>query len=283
MSDFIPDDPFRLVQRFPLDADLSHLVAAINATVGARCHVIERDGEQWLFVQGTVSEDALREAMQREDSQTRWNWRSEALRVVHGGLKVPVVLVVLVLTLLVGFLTQLGGHLESVLPWLIVDFKMGASQGDLEWGYRLLSPIFLHFGALHLIFNLMWWWVLGSVLESRFGSMFMALLLVSGGVVSNLSQYGWDQQNPFFGGLSGVLYSLVGFIAVWNRYPKLESLPIRPEIIVFMIVWLVICMTGALEVFSVNVANAAHLGGMLWGAFIGNIMAIFMQMRAKAQ
>ena len=69
------------------------------------------------------------------------------------------------------------------IPW-----RDSLSQGEV---WRLLTPIFIHFGIVHLAFNMLWLWVLGQRLELFLAKwQFLALIVVSA-VCANLAQYLW--------------------------------------------------------------------------------------------
>lgn len=149
---------------------------------------------------------------------------------------------------------------------------VSAGIGAGEW-WRLLTPIFLHFGLAHVVFNSVMMWEFGRRLEALLGSLGFVLLIVTTGVFSNLAQYLW-MPNAFFGGMSGVVYALIGFIAVYHRLKPSPLTQMRPGVVGFSLFWLVLCTTGAAEVFlDKHIANAAHIGGLLAGALIGWLVA----------
>jgi GlpG protein len=70
--------------------------------------------------------------------------------------------------------------------------------------------MFLHFSPLHLLFNMMWLKDLGGVIEVRRGRWrYLGLVLLIAGI-SNLAQ--GIVSGPFFGGMSGVVFGLFGYI-----------------------------------------------------------------------
>lgn len=138
--------------------------------------------------------------------------------------------------------------------------------------WRLLTPIFLHFGPIHLIFNLSWLYSLGFAIEMRRGSLFMLWLVLVSALLSNCAQALWAVYGPFNpigyssgGGFSGVNYALFGYVYLKGRLQPYEGLAVNQQTVGLMIAWLFICMTGAVG----PVANAAHVGGFITGAFIG--------------
>ena len=48
-----------------------------------------------------------------------------------------------------------------------------------DWqAWRYVTPAFIHFSVLHLVFNLLWWWYLGGQIEQRLGSGKLFILLL---------------------------------------------------------------------------------------------------------
>lgn len=285
----------RLYRRFPLTEDLSTQVLLLRSK-SYHCQVIEREGQQWFYVDANVNDDTINHLLSSELQQQfpfqqnrdlahkKDNYSVRFLRLVQALWQLKVVVSVLTMTLVSAIHTQLGDNLSAAGFWLVVEFQEGifsrqsllieplskelGIHSGLEFSYRLLAPIFLHFGGLHWLFNALWWLVLGTTLEKRFGSLFFFLLIVTGGVISNLVQYGFTQQLPLFGGLSGVIYVFVGFVGLWNVRAA-NPLPIKQDVIVFMVLWLVLCMSGVMESFGLYVANAAHFSGLVWGIICG--------------
>ena len=139
--------------------------------------------------------------------------------------------------------------------------------------WRLITPMLLHFGWLHIVFNCLWLWDLGRRVEQVMGHLNMFMLFLVIAVVSNTSQFEFGG-GGLFGGMSGVVYGLLGFSWV---APQLQpAWPIQPPkaIMIFMVGWLVVCMSGMVEVLGFGaIANAAHLGGLLCGAVVGVVFA----------
>lgn len=151
-----------------------------------------------------------------------------------------------------------------------VPFRLGMSwevflpevrKGEI---WRLFTPALLHFGWPHLLFNLWAFWDLGRLLERRRGSGSLLALVLVLGVVSNLGQY--LANGPRFGGMSGVIYGLLGYAWMLGRYRPSAGVVLHPQTVLMMLVWFFICWSGAL---GIPVANAAHgvglVAGVVWG------------------
>lgn len=145
------------------------------------------------------------------------------------------------------------------------EAKASDPLSDIKKGqvWRLFTPMFLHFGVIHLAFNMMWLWQFGVVLEMRFRSMRFLALVLAVAAISNIAEGFWSGTN--FGGMSGVNYGLFGFILLRSKLHPTPEFAMNRQTIVLMLVWLVVCFTGAVG----TIANAAHLMGFLSGAAIG--------------
>ncbi len=131
--------------------------------------------------------------------------------------------------------------------------------------WRLLTPIFVHFGFLHILFNVIWMMDLGGMVETRQGSRFFALQLITLGVVSNLAQY--LVSGPLFGGLSGVVYGLLGYIWIRGKYDLTSGYYLHPTTVGSMLIWFFACLFG----FLGSVANTAHAAGLVLGMAWGYV------------
>jgi len=182
---------------------------------------------------------------------------------------VPVTLALILMSIFGFLLLYLNAPVSWVGQLTFVDFRVVAGElvfqpfNDQYW--RLLTPIFIHFGWLHITFNSLWLWELGALIEQRLGSLFLLLLVVGSGAGSNLAQYLYTGPS-LFGGMSGVVYALLGFCWVYNYLLPQSGLGVPRGIVAFMIGWLVFCMVGATEMLGFgSIANAAHVGGLLLG------------------
>ncbi|MEY1662505.1 rhomboid family intramembrane serine protease [Isoalcanivorax beigongshangi] len=140
--------------------------------------------------------------------------------------------------------------------------------------WRLFSPMLMHFSLLHLLFNLLWWSDLGRTIERFQSSVQLLWVTLVTAAVSNLAQF--LASGPMFGGLSGVVYGLLGYLWIYGRVNPGAGYGLRREIVLFMLAWLVICYVGFADV----VANEAHLAGLLSGCVLGAITGLQRRRRA---
>lgn len=190
--------------------------------------------------------------------------------------QVPVTALMIVISLAVFALIGVFGDLLIVTLTIV---PIGISGGELVMGnlsqtllsgqlWRFLSPAFLHFGWMHLIFNLMWVWYFGRQVEALQGSRTMLLLLIVAGIGANLAQY--LTGTVLFGGMSGVVYALLAHVWLMSRRVPQSGFFVPQMLVVFMLGWMVFTMTDmAGSVGFGNVANEAHLGGLIVGLVTG--------------
>jgi GlpG protein len=195
---------------------------------------------------------------------------------------------VLLVTLVVATLTNLGDNF-SVIRWLsFQDFQI---EGDyvyfsplaegLEAGqwWRLVSPMLIHFGILHLAMNGMWFWELGRRIESRQGGFMLLALTLGFSLVSNFVQY-FSSGATLFGGLSGVLYGLLGHCWVFQRLAPCPAYRLPPGVMAMMLVWLLICLSGLITALGFGaIANGAHVGGLVAGSATGLLGGALARLR----
>ncbi len=134
--------------------------------------------------------------------------------------------------------------------------------------WRLVSPMLIHMDILHIVFNMMWLWQFGVFLETRFGSWkYLGMVLIFS-AVANVVQ-AWFVGTSF-GGMSGVNYGMFGFLMMRSWLHPDPGYKLRKEIVAWMLIWLVVCMTGRMG----PVANHAHVGGFLCGGIFGSVHAL---------
>jgi GlpG protein len=173
-------------------------------------------------------------------------------------------LLLIVVSVTISVLSELGEATDSLRMFFITDFlregpiiRWTAGLPEIRSGeiWRLFTPMFIHFGILHLVFNMLWLYDLGSIA--------VFILVVSG--ASNLTQYAVS--HPAFGGMSGVVYGLLGYIWMKGKYDPGSRLFLHKTTVTFMIVWYFLCFTGMFG----PIANGAHTAGLLIGVAWGFI------------
>jgi GlpG protein len=122
---------------------------------------------------------------------------------------------------------------------------------------------------MHILFNMMWLKDLGALIEHRWSSRHFLALVVVSGVLSNAAQYlvNWDAQtgirtaNVLSGGMSGVVYALLGYLWIRGRIDPASGIRVPNTVVWMMLGWLVLCTLGLLG----SIGNTSHVVGLLVG------------------
>ncbi len=171
----------------------------------------------------------------------------------------------------------------------MVEMWMGGSQnpivlhrlGQLEtWGFlarheywRLVTSLFLHFGVLHLGFNLYALFILGPALERTIGAArFLACYLLSGigsglGVVLlHLLRFTPPQE------VVGASGSIMGVVGAWaGMLLKNRHLPLAGRRLQSIIV--IVAIQTAFDLSTPQISMAAHMSGLISGLILGLLLA----------
>ena len=274
------------VLRLPLTTDLSGFVELLRR-LNVPHRVSEEAGEQVLWVPDAAQlADDIRTLYQQYphgDPTVQLPPGREVVALTRPSPLVqvrssPVTSIVLLLCAIVAGITLLGDNVEA-LSWLTFnDFRV---HGDyvtfipvgvsLAAGqvWRVVSPMLIHFGVLHLVMNALWFWELGRRIEMRQGSWQLLGLTLAFSVFSNYGQYFWSGPS-LFGGLSGVLYGLLGHCWIFQLMAPNPIYRLPRGVLVMMLAWLVLCMSGLISLLGFGeIANGAHLGGLIIGCATG--------------
>jgi GlpG protein len=223
------------------------------------------------FAAGDVPEVGRRAAQIREravDEQINRNFvpvaeRWRASTAMGFG---PITAFLLVASLLTAFYSGLGEPATltvqnlSIEPWDSSEPFGRVSSGEV---WRLLTPMLVHFGLLHLLFNMSWLWSLGRQIEQVHGSLAMLALVLASAVPGNVGQY--LITGPNFGGMSGVVYGLFGFVWMQARYDPRRRYRLEDRTAALMMIWFVACATGLFG----PIANVGHGLGLVVGLIAG--------------
>ena len=195
---------------------------------------------------------------------------------IRDSINSPATLSLILASILVAVITSLGSEvhrLNFLFYPLIATSSLGALFDDivnLRIAAGTLTPMFLHFGELHLIFNMLWLWYFGRQLEAIQPIWMFILLVVVTSFVSNTTQYLAIEFNNF-GGMSGVVYGLVGYTWVIHSLMPRSYLLINTNMFIFFVLALVL-----MEIIGSSwIATAAHVGGLISGLIIGVTTVLF--------
>src|SRR5258706_5409627 len=111
----------------------------------------------------------------------------------------PILTVSLIAMSVIATLLALDVDPSGALGALLIGTPGTPPFSDVLHGqvWRLVTPIFLHFGILHILFNMMWLWDLGRAIEGLKGRIFLGTFVLVSGIASNIAQYAVTQ-SPYF-------------------------------------------------------------------------------------
>ncbi len=142
----------------------------------------------------------------------------------------------------------------------------GLTMGQGEW-YRLCSEIFLHGGALHLLFNGIAMVMAGWALENLVGRAWFGAIFVLGGLCGSLMSLALSAPEIVSVGASGAIMALLAAAYVCSfRYPSGSG---RLRLQITLLQLLVPALLPLTVANGQHIDFGAHLGGALGGALLG--------------
>ncbi len=150
---------------------------------------------------------------------------------------------------------------------LIFDPTVAISQ---PW--RFISSIFLHGSFLHIFFNAYALFLFGPLLERKVSSRDFLIIFFGAGILGGVLYYatyllGIIPPIPALGA-SGAIYGIMGAVAMILPDLQIFFFVFPTKMKYAVVLWLVLTFIGAFDISS-GVADAAHLGGLLFGIAYG--------------
>lgn len=163
--------------------------------------------------------------------------------------------------------------------------KFGANNGAVttngEW-WRLVASMFLHYGAMHLLFNMWALFQVGHLVERLLGVRVFAMAYFACGVIGSLASIVWNGDRVWSAGASGAVfgaYAMLGGFALRERRAIPRSM-LRP--LLMSTVW----FAGFNLLYGVahpGIDNAAHVGGFVSGLLLGAVTAMPVDLAVRAR
>lgn len=225
-----------------------------------------------------------REAQQRREELLAR--AAETVEVARVQAPTPLTWALLVFSVIVALATGLGSPESPFVGDLTIATVRRTGPDAVTWDglsevtggqvWRLITPIFVHFGALHLLFVGLGLLDLGRRVEAISGTAALAAMVLVFGVVGNVVQY--MAAGPAFGGLSGVLYGLFAFVWLLARRAPDSGYTLHESEVVVVAIWTGACLLGLMG----PVGNAAHAAGFVCGLVAGGLsLALRRRRRAR--
>jgi GlpG protein len=220
------------------------------------------------------------EEYRRNMIQVRSRWSGGAAQ------RRPLTVALVVASVLATFLTDFGSKPTVVyraltLNRVVVDSATGNVYPERGLGavregqvWRLFTPVLIHLGVLHLVFNMYWLYLLGGIVEEHRSRLLYIALALAAGVLTVAGQFYFD---GIAFGMSGVGFAFFGYIWMQSKFDPWSGLYIDPNTVFMFLFWFVLCFTP----FVGNVANAAHTIGLVFGAACGYAPVLWRKLGGK--
>jgi membrane associated rhomboid family serine protease len=157
--------------------------------------------------------------------------------------------------------SSLGGSVggNSVLEKAALN---GPKIADGEW-WRIITSGFLHYGVLHLAFNMYALYILGSMLEPAVGRLRFLLIYFVSLIAGSVGALILDP-NALTAGASGAVFGLMGAAVLVMRNRGID--PWQSGIAIWLFLNLAITFTVS------NISVGGHIGGLIGGAIAALVL-----------
>jgi rhomboid protease GluP len=186
----------------------------------------------------------------------------------------PVVTAVLVAVNILAYIATASHGAGWLTPDAGVLIHWGTNYGPAtlagDW-WRLFTSMFLHFGLLHIAFNMWALIALGPRVERLFGSACYLLLYLFAGLCGSVASLWWHS-GVDSAGASGAIFGVIGGLLAFTfnpatRLPASITANQRASAYVFIFYNLVNGFGHQ------GIDNACHIGGLLGGLMMGWLLA----------
>ena len=179
-----------------------------------------------------------------------------SLAAAHFDPRAPLTMLLLGASGAVGLWTDFGRR-QALLQWLWLSNNGESWLPEVMHGevWRLWTPMFVHYSLMHLLFNMYWLYVLGSVIEIRRGTLELFLLVFVSQLGCSLGESLVEELH--FGGMSGVVYALFGYCWIKSRFDPRAGIYVDPQTIFLMVRWALFCLTGVMGPVAKSAASSA--------------------------
>lgn len=252
-----------------------------------------RDGDLAGAIKAYREADRRAPAADKPEIASRLGWLAKetgdqrgaasAFRRSRGGVQPNLTLAIVAITSIVSFTAYVGlsigprgvvVDLGPLYPVLALT-KEGIASGEL---WRLITVALVHSPDqieffLHLGFNMYALYLVGPAVESIYGWRRMLLMYVACAISGSVASFVFSPPYPFAVGASGAIFGLFGVLLVASRvhHPILARRERQIMSQVGMIILLNLAIGFGLG-GVVGIDNAAHVGGLVGGLWLGLIL-----------
>lgn len=188
--------------------------------------------------------------------------------------RTPISFAIIALNIIVFIVTKFIFLLQGSDALLKYNLYMhGGSNFSLHTILSIILSGFTHFSLLHIFFNMMFLYYIGTVVEVMIKRVNYALLYFGTLLISGVFVVNFTPQNYITIGASGALYGLLGFLVV---YYYLNQQTLKYYLKINSLLYLVIINVIITFLFP-TISVLGHLGGL----FSGGAMALIINFLEK--
>lgn len=174
--------------------------------------------------------------------------------------QIPGTLFIMILCSIIGIFDLFGGS-----QWLYQNLHYPLFNEQKAESWRFVSHAFVHLSLFHFGFNLVFWWLFGGAIERLQGTLTLMLLTLLCAVGTGMIQHYFAPNDIFFG-LSGVVYGVLGFALVVDKFSS-KKYDLPQGFLSMIIVGILMGLVSPF--FGILIGNAAHISGLGIGALLG--------------
>jgi membrane associated rhomboid family serine protease len=191
-----------------------------------------------------------------------------------GGLQAPATVFLVAVNVLVYLVTVAqGSGLNAPGGRIFFEGALigGAIDLDGDW-YRLVTAMFLHASFLHLAFNMLVLWWLGTIVEQALGTWRFVLVYFVSGIAGSAGALLLTGPTSITVGASGAIYGIMGALLIleWLSTGSFAGQAMG-----------LIALNLALTVAIPNISLGGHLGGLVGGIAATYALAHFRTSRQR--
>ena len=165
-------------------------------------------------------------------------------------------------------IVSLSALLSSEGEFLLTAFQLDKAAVAAGEYWRLWSVTLLHGSLLHLFFNMYALYLAGPIVERWYGSVRFVLFYLACAAAGSVGSFVFGGELPSVGA-SGAIFGLFGLLLVAGRVHNPVDRGSRT--LVSQLGMLIVINIGFGFAFP-GIDNAAHLGGLAAGAFLGAVI-----------
>lgn len=258
--------PVQLLRAYTREAKAQRLKMDCWLIEGQKV-ISNKEKKSKMFISSEWLSKVLRNP--RYDDQDLLELQAKVEKEENSGLtfKSPVLTYIFLGINLVVFLmmTVAGGSTNSE---VLIAFGAKYNPLIVEGEYwRFITPMFLHIGVFHLLFNSYALYNLGPGIEGVYGRWKFLLIYLFAGATGSLASFYFS--NNISAGASGAIFGLLGaFLFFGYKRPKIFARGLGGGIVTALIINLVYGFTAT------GIDNFAHLGGLFGGLIIASVVGL---------